>query len=250
MMKNTIYAFLMMCFVATSQENIRFVMIGESTVIQEIEVDIIHNLISIYNRRNNAQLTYEIDTVGYFHSMFDALDKIKNLVDKNHVVAISSISNTMGRRKLYDFSSIYLPSKDVIFTLKSNENEEWRTKGTRIGYQIKTTMEKHIINLKKSHNVVGVKYKAYRERFDALLNKTIDFSLADNVELWKDKQVKIIHEIEVQSSLGISMMYPKGSKLKDRLDKYLKYYTKSPKFLMLIHNKFGKDISAYFRKNL
>ena len=113
------FLFYFMCF---AQDHIHFVMIGESTVIQEIEIEIIHNLVSIYNGKNKDKITYQIDTVNYFHKMFDVIRRESNTSKKHLIVAISSISNTEKRRKEFTFSTTYIPSKDVIFTLKTNNN--------------------------------------------------------------------------------------------------------------------------------
>ena len=237
---------LLIQFLLHSQTELVFLKTPTVSVVTEIEEAIIENIIHLYNLKSEKKFTYRIERVSTFTDIFKRLDK-----KEPYLVAINSISVTSSRKLKYDFSSSYLPSKEVIISLKLlPASVDWKTKNSKIAYQEKTTQEIVFNRLQKKYGLIGLPYGNLGSRYIALSNKVANFTIADNVEVWNDKRFKIVTILSEQLSDGFALCYPKGSVLQQKLNKFIKYYINSAKFYKLIEEKYGKEVRDYFKRNL
>jgi len=244
---------IILIFYCVAQDTLYAITIGETSVIAEIEHKVVLNTMSLLNKGKEEPYYLVFDTVPYFYMMFQRLEDYFKKGKQNQAFAMSSISVTEARKVKYSFSSIYMPSKEVVFTVTDHKNvsaDSWKKKGTVIGFQVKTTQEKTIQRLKKKYGVIGAPFQAFKHRFNALLQGKINYAIADNVELWNHEKIKILYTLDEQHSEGIAIMYMKHSTLRKKMEKYLRYYLKSPVFYKLIREKYGHDVSNYFKKYL
>jgi len=221
--------------------------IGDPYTVDSIEYEILKNTISIYNNRNKKSVYIELDTIKNFERILNEL----RTSTSHSLLAMASITRTKERQAFLDFSSIYFPSKEVIISKKSPYPLSIRNlKNKPVGYQANSIEELSIERIASKIPIVKIPFVSYQEKVTALLNDVITFSIDDNVAVWDQPNLQIIHELEHQNGDGIAFAYPKGSKLKNRLDKYLRYYLKSAKFYNLIEQKYSAEIARYFRRNL
>lgn len=232
-----------------SQETITFLRTVDDTTVRQIESEIIKNVFEMYNVKTESNLKYQFKNITPFPSIFSELKKAETSSLKHTLAGMNSISNTLERKQTFDFSSIYLPAFDVVFSLKET-TADWNKKNTKISYHLGTTQETTFQRLKKEHEITGVPFLLFKDRLNSLFLGDVRFSLGDNVEVWDDKRFKVVHSMPYKKGTGFGIIYPKGSNLNARLDRYLVYYIKSAKFHTLIREKFGVDVSIYFRKNL
>ena len=224
----------------------------DTTIMDDIERQILTHVIDIKNKKENTHYTYQIKALP-FDQIFHYLN-YKTIGDKKHtVLAISTITVTDERKKQFDFSVPYIPAKSVIFTSAKNKeisSTSWMAPGSVIGVQKKTTHESVLNTLLKQYPIKKETSPDYGHLMQRLLDDKIVYMLGDNVEIWNDTSLRILYTLDFQKGTDIAIMYPKGSKLKDEFDKYLKYYIHSSKFFQLIRDKYGSDVSKYFRENL
>ena len=233
-------------FYLHSQTELVFLKTTTVSVVTEIEEEIIENMIRLHNLKSEGQFTYRIERVGVFSDIFKRLDN-----KEAHIIGINSISVTSLRKQEYDFSSVYLPSKEVIVSLKSLPSSiTWKTKNSKMAYQENTTQERIFNRLKEEYGLIGIPYKNFKSRYTALNNKEANFTIADNIEVWNEKHFKIVTVLKEQLSDGIALCYPKGSALRLKLNKFMEYYIKSAKFNKLVEEKYGKEVRDYFKRNL
>ena len=233
-----------------SQINVTVLSIGDRFQVDSIEYEILINTISLYNVNEEEQISFKIDTLGSFDEVLQKL-KTSNSAEKNSLLGLASITRTEARKEFFDFSSIYIPAKEVITTLKKNSTLSFSDlKNQRVGYQSKSIEEISINRLMKNITLIPVGFLHYSEKSKALLNGDIKFSIDDNISIWDSEGITIIHDLKIQNGDGIAIAYPKGSKLANKLDRYLKYYINSSRFYRLIQAKYGIEIARYFKQEL
>lgn len=241
---------LILCSIIISQINVTVLSIGDRFQVDSIEYEILINTLSLYNANEQEKIIFQIDTLNSFDEVIQKL-KTPDSLQKNVLMGLASITRTIPRKEYLDFSSIYIPAKEVITTLKKNSNLTLSDiKGQRVGYQIKSIEEVTIHRLMENIPIIPIGFLHYAEKTEALLNESIKFSIDDNISIWDSKKTVIIHDLEIQNGDGIAIAYPKGSKLAKKLDKYLNYYLNSSRFYRLIQSKYGINIARYFKQEL
>jgi len=250
---NSVFYLFILFIGGFGQEKISVLMLGNKSDVGNLEIKIVHSIFRLYNSHHSGKdsLLYTIDTVQHFPELFSFTDSLSRSGKTNHVMAISRITKTKKREALYDFSTVYVPSKEVFFTLKeANKTIQWKTKGTRIGFQLRTTQEKSIKRFETLYQITPVPVHTFDDKVELLRQGKIDVALSDNAELWNKPYLKIIEAHPFQHGKGLAILFPKGSELKDQLDKYVRYYIKSKHFHILVRQIYNGDISEYFQRNL
>jgi len=213
-------------------------------LLMELEETIIRNVIRIHNINEADTLNYTFVNHETFEELFTDWDLFTP--DAEHLT-VNSISITKDRERLFDFSSPYLPVKQVLIAVKSTFPFT-TVEGKRIGFVRSSTQEAILEFLPQS--CIFKSYDTFRQLEEGLLNLEIDLMMGDNVGVWSNGHTYIYKELDKTFSSSYGIMYKKGSLLRDRLDKYLRYYLKSKGFRRLVKNYFGKDISDYMIKQL
>jgi ABC-type amino acid transport substrate-binding protein len=241
-----IYLLFFLVHIALSQKEVVILVDHDSTIVDVIEQNIIKNVFEILNKKEpNSKYSYRFEQVT-FDQIFKQLRD-----DSSHVImSLSTITVTEKRKEIYDFSSIYIPSSTVIFALKSEKHKNWKKPDTKIGYQKNTIHEQIIFSLKEKYEIIPIPYNSYTDIESAIRNKQIPFSLGDNTEVWNQNGFEILERTEIQNGTGVAILYPKGSNLKKKLEKYLYYYVHSKIFYQFLKQTYGNEISKYFRDNL
>lgn len=243
---NKLYLVFILFFLAFPQTEITVFVDTDSTIVDVIEQNIIYQVIRIFNKKNTLQLSYHYKQVP-FANIF------KQLQEKNssNFLSLSTITITKERQKKFLFSSVYIPSNTVIFTLKKNkDNIPWNTKGTRIAYQKNTIHDEIIRDMKTKYGIKPVPLSNYTNIVNSIKSGKLNFAIADNTEIWNENGLHIIEKTETQNGNGIGIMYPKNSLLRDQLEPYIDYYVHSKTFYRFLRETYGSEISLYFRNNL
>jgi len=237
-------------YISFSQTKIKLLSLTAGFRVDSIEHQIITNTLRLYNKNAQEKLILQIDTVPTFFSLLTSIDSVPP--DEYHTtLAMGTITNTPERRIKYDFSSVYIPSKEVLVARDRIPSFSiTNISGKRVGYQRSTIEEKRIKRLKTIYPITPIGFVLYGDKGNALATGRVDFTLEDNIAVWDNPRFYIVHEFKDQAGKGISIMYPKGSVLRKKLDKYLRYYLKSPSFNALVERAFGKEIAHYFKAHL
>lgn len=213
-----------------------------------IEREILINTVNLHNRalkkKDKLYITYIKKRP--FGQVLEALLKHKRT---DNVMAIATISATADRVKLFESSSVYFPNQEIIVCLKNQDfmkDETWNDGISPVAYQKNTIEETIIFDLKRKYKINSIAFNSYDEKLAALLNGRVLFTISDRVEVWDDNRLKIFGYLEDKYSKGFAFFYPKGSILKNKLEKHLKYFIKSTNFFLLIEEKYGREIRDYF----
>lgn len=212
--------------------------------VYRIEEIIIRNTIDLYNSKEKKQLILKFMNYDNFGKLMVDF----NESDRPFRAAMSSISPTDERKKIYEFSLIYLPSKETLISLKNNPNLKNKSR-LKVGYEkntlYETTAKKMDLNLFQL-----IPYEDMNDLVNDLNVKKVDLMILDNIYVWNNNQYAIYSEIDNPVGDGLAIVYPKNSNLKHRLDPYLKYFLESKKFYNELSKSFGKEVADYFKKQM
>ena len=240
---------LSLCIVFSySQEKIINVFHSDvETLIGKIERRLIYEIIDLHNKKELIKYKIVYKEIPTFSQLISIIYS-KKAKDKERFIAIGQITVNNDRKKKYDFSIPYVPTKEVIITTKNNSSG--LSINSRVGFLLNTIQAKSIQKLSKKIRIKQFAYNEYGKMFEAILQNDIDFCLGDNIDVWNHERLKISKELDEQQGEGFALLYLKNSELKDELDQYISYYLKSTKFKFLIEKLYGKSIRDYFIKNL
>ena len=88
--------------------------------------------------------------------------------------------------------------------------------------------------------------KTIRSGLVYLREDKVDFYVGDMTDAIVTDRV-ILSDFKGAAISNYGILYPKGSILKKKLDKYIKYYKRSSSYYQLLGKHFGKEIVNYFR---
>lgn len=213
--------------------------------ISQLEEFIIKNTILLYNKSNKNKLSMSFKNHSSFLEMLNILDE-RERTDSVHVV-MNSLTITEERKKRNMFSSSYLPVKNVL--IRSKKHVLTSDKYRRIGFLKGSIQEEDILG-KQTLNKIYIGFKSYKEMEKALLNKTIDLMITDNVDTWNNESLVVDHVLTEQMGSGYGIMYSKYSVYRNKFEKYLRYFLKSSLFKAEVYKVYGKEIADYFVKEL
>ena len=213
--------------------------------ISQLEELIITNTVNLYNIKNNNELKLSFKNHPSFVSIITALNNVEKS-DSIHVV-MNSLTITKKRQDSFLFSSAYLPVKNVLIYTKEREFNSKLAR--RIGF-IKHSIQEDLIKLNPHETDLYIGFDSYRKMESGLLEKKIDFMITDNVDTWNNERLKIYKVLPEQIGSGYGIMFLKASVYKDKLEKYFRYFLKSPSFKKEVYNLYGKEIADYFVKEL
>lgn len=225
-----------------SQTEITVIKVGSQLRPFVIEDSILVNLELIYNKNNTNKLFFKMKYVNSFLELFNEL---KNS-PKHTTMVMSSISITKERLEKYDFSSPYIETKECLLTYHMNIDTEWRKPGKRIGYVKNTIEEVRAKLLKNNYSIEIVPFASFAERNEGIKTSEIDYYIGESAHYWNDPHIKVVHTFEKRLGMGLGIMYLKGSELKNKLEKYIKYYSHSRGFFSTMQRTFGKSYGSYF----
>ena len=207
--------------------------------VNELEEEIFKNIVALYNLKSKKQLSYTI----HKESFTDILKRMETQSGDSTLI-MSGITVTKEREKRYDFSIPYLPIEIVLFSKKGTRITDFSE--LNVGYIEGSVEEKLAKDLKKKYNCSLFPYPDFLEKHNSLKANKTNVMIADNIALFVDHSIKIIHSLK--STKGWGIVYPKGSELKEMFDPIIRYYIKSAKFYELLYNEHGKAIADYFIK--
>ena len=241
--------FLSFIALSISQTEITIYRTSANLLMNKIEEEIINNTFELYNKNNSEKLTYKFHNVVNFGNMLKQFD-LKAKYNPDHIMLVNRITVTSAREVKYLFSSIYAPGKEVLVKRISDKRPLKLNENTKIIFIKNTAHEKSMRFLKNKYSIIPILVNSTREMYQKLENEKYDYGIADNVSIWEKQNYEIVHEIEYQNGKGFGIMYPKISKLRDKLDRYLLYYLRSNRFKKLLTKSYGKFVREYFLKAL
>jgi ABC-type amino acid transport substrate-binding protein len=245
MLKNLILLFFFS--VTISQNEIIVYRTSANMLMNKIEEEIIINTFDLYNKKNNNLLSYKFKSFAKFGDMQNEFDLVSTL-KPNSILTINRITISKEREEKYRFSSIYAPGKEVLVKRVSDKRPFQLSNRTKILYIKNTAHENSMKYLKQKYSIIPYPTVSTTEMFQRLESDKYDYGIIDNVSIWTKNNYEIVHEIEEQNGKGFGIMYPKNSKLRDKLDKYIQYYIRSSKFKILLTKSYGKEVRNYFLK--
>ena len=212
----------------------------------EIELKILENIKILHQRRKKEELKLNIIELKRFKDVLVALEKAEN----NNVMAMSGISITEERMKKFSFSNPYIFATECILGLKKSnkiKDEDWGKKGVKIGYTVGGTSEKRVKLLAKKYQIQAVEYDTAEKSSDGLKNGEVDFFVTDNIFIWHDPQIKIIHEFKEKFKTGYGITFKKNSPFKKMFDPYIKYTMRAQHFRELLLKTYGKEYLDFYK---
>ena len=240
--------YILICvYAATAQKNVNVNFFSFDSTATIFEKKFLENIFRFYNKSN--KLKYKINYVERkgFKELFTQLDQTTNI---NENLSISSISVTDERKKKYDFSIIYLPSRHAVLSLKNRTIEkDWHSKGYKVGY-IEDTIDETIIKLLQTNsNIIAVAFPDQKSKEEAVLNNKIDIMFNEILKNYSDKRFRVLEDI-VRNNYGYAIMYPKGSTLKKQFDPIIDYYIHTNTYFSLLKKWFGNDVASILFKQI
>lgn len=231
-----------------SQNKISVYLTESGTTIGEIEKEIVQNLFKLYNSRSSEKLDYELVSISSFSVFLKKINQIP-FSQKDQVMALGQVTITDERKKSFSFSRAYIPSKEVLITLKENNSDFTLSTKRKVAAIKGTIHEKIMRSMEKQHAFKPILFLNFHNMQQALLRKDIDYMYGDNIDVWNDKKLKIAKVLKKQKGEGLGIVYHKDSMLNKRFESYLLYFLKSEKFKQLIRSYYGKDVSDYFMRS-
>jgi len=234
-------------FFQIQTDTVHVIVSDNDNVMGKIEENILKNIFRLHNKSSSSKLIYKLvkyPTYGASMNVF----KTKSYKNKHRIFTINQVTITKEREKFYDFSTPYAPVKEVILAQKKVPFKP--NASTRIGFLKFAVHAVSIKKLRKIKSFTPVPFETNKHMEQALIDKKVDFIYSENVSVWNSKVFRIVYTPAYQNGTGYGIMYPKGSSLKDVLDKYLIYYMKSAKFKQLVTRLYDKSVSEYFAKQL
>ena len=234
-------------FIAFTQSHVFVYKTKSNAVISSVEDHIIHNVIALYNKNHEDSLVLTFRRFNSFKEMLNTFNA-DSRVYTHSILCVNRMTITDKRKHFYDFSSKYIPGKLVYF--KRNQDKKTLNQNEVVGFISGTVQEEIVKKLKKEHTFLYKPFPISQALFRAVGNQSVTVGIAENISVWERNTFHIIKDVEFQAGDGYGIMYPKGSKLNTRLNKYLLYYMKSQRFRKLLEVKYNKEISHYFLKAL
>ena len=230
-----------------AQEVVTVLSFESSSKLILFELDFLKQVIKLYNTKHAYKLSLKVISVRDYSDIFK---KIGSSKETDLICAIRAITITEERKKKYDFSSPYLPIKQVLITNKDKLSsiKNWRDSRYTI-YGNKNTI--HYKNAKLLSNKYGFKFYKPKSNKRIVVNNylkkgEIDFYVGDMTDVIVTERV-ILADFEEALLSEYGILYPKDSKLKRKLDKFVKYSVKSPTYYKLLVKHFGNEIAVYLK---
>ena len=240
---NLFRLFLFTAYLLTSQITIDVYRWSQPALVFGVEDQILEIIQELHKRKTNEEIHFNIIKVTRFSDILTSLTKTKN----EFSMSMSGISITSEREKLFSFSVPYIFVSECIIRLKESEDRNWKEKGSRIGYMPGSTFEQKIKVLSKKYPIQPVAIKYGVDGFTALKSRNVDFILADNIYVWENKGLKIVHEFKNDVVSGYGIVFKKKSVIKKILDPYLDYIIRSSGFRSKILKLYGNEYIDFFK---
>lgn len=231
-----------------SQRVIDIYHLEDNTAIGQIEKQLIDNIFELHNKISKEKFEIKHHIVADFKDLITtlaALDKSK----ANTSMVLGEITITEERRKSYDFSNPYIPSREAIISTEDVTAMNYG-KNVRIGYLKNSIYEGLAARLKERHIFESVGFDDYEAMEKSLLSGKLNYFLEDNIMVWNHEKLHMVAELPWQNGEGIGIAYVKGSDLKKKFDHVLRYFLKSEKFNQLVFKLYGKEVRDYFKRAL
>jgi glutamine transport system substrate-binding protein len=208
---------------------------------------VIKQIIDLYNKRNEEKIELKLKKFPGFIPTFDLF---KRKSGDHSILYINSITITNEREQIYDFSIGYFPIRAALISLKDNplSIEDIVKSGLRVGIVEKTAFDLTFIKkhtLQRKH-----KLQVYKNIFllhDALKIKKVDYYIGDALEAWYFDNKKLIDILYDAPFQKYGILYPEGSKLKEKLDPIIKYLIHSSSFYQIVKESFPNLDEKYFK---
>jgi hypothetical protein len=230
-------------FLLNGQTKISIFYNGEIDKKRSFSYKFIVGVIKLYNRnQSDDSLEFEIFQKNNFFELFDTM---LDTTDYDKKLAIGSITISDERKKKYDFSP-YIPLRNILICLNNSEINQfnWANSNFKIGYFKGTSQERLVMELAKKSEIipVGIELSNIEDVSLKLNNKLFDMMF---VEGFSHKENITLREVTIyyDQNLSYGIMYPKNSRLKLKLQKYINYFMTSSMYYDLLRKTYGKDIN-------
>ena len=110
-----------------------------------------------------------------------------------------------------------------------------------------STFEQKIKVISKKYPIRPIILKEGLGGYTALKKKTVNFILSDNINVWQNKHLKIVHEFKNDEVSGYGIVFKKNSPLKKLINTYLYYIIRSVGFRNTMLNLYGDGYMNFYR---
>ena len=247
-MKKYIVSIILVLSVFT-QNTVSIITNNSPTSLRNFEHDFIKQVVNLFNAQNENKLKLKFVYKQTYNELFNT---IKESRKSKFICAIRAITITENRKEIYDFSYPYMPIKQVLITMKTRKYKinNWKNSKYTIYANKRTVHWVNMLKLVKKYSFKMYKPNANEKRANIILSELrenkIDFYVGDMIDVLNYDFLSILDHFEGALLSEYGMIYPKGSTLKTKLDKYIKYFVKSRLYYKLLVKHFGQDIANYF----
>ena len=210
-----------------------------------------HGILSLvknrYNKENNDKIHFVFKDLNHFERAFKLFDEAKG---NDSILYMNGVTITEERKKKFDFSIPYFPIRPAAMVTKDMDITEINIfdPKLRIAARSNTSNMKHAERISKRTGQKLIKISSTDSLERYYKNNLIDVYITDAVAAWTEKNLKLVHIYKEIEANGYGMLYPKGSRLKERLDKTLKKVISSPDYYKLIKKLIPKINYRYFER--
>jgi ABC-type amino acid transport substrate-binding protein len=233
-----------------AQDSVSIIISNGVSKLTAFEAEFMTQVITLYNAKNEDKLNIKFVRMSNYGEIFK---RIREASKTDLICAIRAITITEERKNIYDFSYPYMPIKQVLISLKKNYDifKDWKNP-KHVIYANRLTMHwENALELSKKYNLIFYKPKSTKDESMTRYVRSgdIDFYVGDMSDIFAIKDLTMLSNFDGALLSHYGVLYPKNSVLKTKLDRYIKYFAKSPLFYKVIVKHFGTDFASYF-KNL
>jgi hypothetical protein len=244
-MKHILF-FLILLSILFSQEKIN--LYWGNVKEDNYEMALLKKVINLIEQKENLKINLLTERLKSFDNIVTICKKIDQ---KNNTLFMAALSITEERKKWADFSSPYLFSYISIISHKTFINTDsnfYHSKNATMGYLKGTTSEILAKKMSIKYAIKLVEFNSTAEKNNIPANG-LDFIFGDHFEIVNNPNLIVIKDF-LDSKDNYGILYPKGSTLRNHLEKYLIYFLRSPENFNLLKTYFGENISEYYKGKL
>jgi hypothetical protein len=200
-----------------------------------------------YNRMNPDKIFFIYKDLNDFKKAFKLFEESK---DNHHMLYINGVTITKERKKKFDFSIPYFPIRPAAVApkYKNMVGINVYDKKYSIAARINTSNMKYAEEISKKTGQVLIRINTNDSLDSFFRSNKVDLYITDAIAPWLQEDLQLIHIYKEVDANGYGILYPKGSKLKKKLDKTIKHILSSPDYFKIIKKVIPKINYRYFER--
>jgi len=219
--------------------------------VYHFQSELLEHLITLYNRKHTRQFVVKQTEIATIEEINYTLKQLKNKKKLVTGVYGATIMKDSYWSNYFEFSIPFLPVRNAVVSRNDSTLTISKDKPFSLAYMKNPKTNSHFyVNLanqleQEGYTFSSIYYETYELLIPALRQKTVDFIIADSIEGWMNKDLKVVVNID-KTPQFIGFIYQKGTVLKEELDSVIAYFTKSTTFYLLLKKYFGPEFRDYY----